>query len=344
MFSITRAILIDDSGFMRKVLKDILTQNSIQVVAEAENGFEGLKLIMELKPDVVLLDIEMPVLTGLDTLSLIMKKCPTPVVMFSSLTKEGADVTIEALKLGAVDFLQKPKNSLEIYSLKDLLVEKIRVSAKAKNLKNQRDTNMDKSSGPKAIGHGQPTKICVIGCSTGGPKALTQIFENMKVVNQTILIVQHMPAFFTKTLAKRLNDITPYLVKEAEDREELKKGVVYLAPGEFHLEISKLDGKEVLSLNTQPALHGCRPSVDYLFKSAATVYKDRVLACVLTGMGKDGLEGSQWIKDNKGLVYVESEETCTIYGMPKQVIERNLADAVLPIHSFAKEISKYLDK
>ncbi|QNO13693.1 chemotaxis response regulator protein-glutamate methylesterase [Alkalicella caledoniensis] len=339
----TRAVLIDDSGFMRRVIKDILSQNSIEVVAEAENGFEGIKKVIELKPDVVLLDIEMPVLTGLDTLSLIMKKCPTPVVMFSSLTKEGADVTMEALKLGAIDFLQKPKTSLDVYALKDQLVDKIKTSAKAKVKDSSKEIKIQKKVKTlREVSHGQPNRICVIGCSTGGPKALTQIFEKMEYLNQSIFIVQHMPAFFTKTLAKRLNDITPFIVKEAEDKEEIKNGVVYLAPGDNHMEIVEHNGYKIISLNKDPALHGCRPAVDYLFKSAASIFKEKLLACVLTGMGKDGLDGSQWVKNQKGLVYVESEETCTIYGMPKQVAERNLADSILPIDSFAKEINKFL--
>ncbi len=337
----TRAVLIDDSGFMRKVIKDILIENSIQVVAEAENGFVGLKHVLELQPDVVLLDIEMPVLTGLDTLSLIMKKKPTPVVMFSSLTKEGADVTIEALKLGAVDFLQKPKSSLEVYALKDLLVEKIKTAARAKLGSTKSEVKPQKPVKTPSYS-GQPNKICVIGCSTGGPKALTQFFEGITTMKESILVVQHMPAFFTKTLAKRLDDITSFTVKEAENNEEIKKGVAYIAPGDYHMVVLKEDGRDIIRLNQEPSLHGCRPAVDYLFKSVAPLYKDNVLACVLTGMGKDGLEGSKTIKDNNGKVYVESEETCTIYGMPKQVVDKKLADKVLPITAFAKELMDFL--
>lgn len=345
----TKVVLIDDSSFMRRVIKDILTQNNINVVAEGENGFIGLKHVLELKPDVVLLDIEMPVLTGLDTLSLIMKKCPTAVVMFSSLTKEGADVTMEALRLGAVDFLQKPKNSLEIYPLKDTLVEKITTAAKAKLVRNKENLDGKKTNEShkglvikKNSQPGKVNKICVIGCSTGGPKALTEVFSGLSELTETILVVQHMPAFFTKTLAKRLDDITPFMVKEAQDNEEIKKGVAYIAPGDFHMELKRERDKTYIKLNKEPSLHGCRPAVDYLFKSAASIFNERLLGCVLTGMGKDGVGGCEYIKAFKGKVYVESEETCTIYGMPKQVVERKLADKVLPITSFSKEIADFL--
>lgn len=344
-----RAVLIDDSSFMRKVIKDILIQNNIEIVGEGENGFVGLKHVLELKPDVVLLDIEMPVLTGLDTLSLIMKKCPTAVVMFSSLTKQGADVTMEALKLGAVDFLQKPKNTLEIYSLKDTLVEKVVTAAKAKvdgqkgyvtthkAIQLKADITLVKSPQP-----GKVNKLCVIGCSTGGPKALTEVFSNVSKLNESILVVQHMPAFFTKTLAKRLDDITPFLVKEAEDNEEIKRGVAYIAPGDFHMELQRQGDKTFIKLNKGPTLHGCRPAVDYLFRSASSIFKEKLLGCVLTGMGKDGLGGCESIKALGGKVYVESEETCTIYGMPKQVVERKLHDKILPINLFAAEIDNFL--
>lgn len=345
----TRAVLIDDSSFMRRVIKDILTQNNINVVAEGENGFIGLKHVLELKPDVVLLDIEMPVLTGLDTLSLIMKKCPTPVVMFSSLTKEGADVTMEALKLGAVDFLQKPKNSLEIYPLKDTLIEKVGTAAKAKLIgkKEYLDSSKPKvkdlkTTFRKSSQPGKVNKLCVIGCSTGGPKALTEVFSGLRKLNESILVVQHMPAFFTKTLAKRLDDITTFLVKEAEDNEEIKKGVAYIAPGDFHMELKREGDKTYIKLNKGASLHGCRPAVDYLFKSAAPLFNERLLGCVLTGMGKDGVGGCEDIKAFRGTVYVESEETCTIYGMPKQVVERKLSDKILPITSFSKEIEDFL--
>ncbi|SET22837.1 protein-glutamate methylesterase/protein-glutamine glutaminase [Anaerobranca gottschalkii] len=340
-----KVVIIDDSVFMRRVIKDILVKNGIEVIAEAENGFLGLKYVLELNPDVVLLDIEMPVLTGLDTLALIMKKKATPVIMFSTLTKEGANITMEALKLGAVDFLHKPNNSLEIHNIKEALVEKIKTAAKA-NIKKVQDSERKKGLEAKIQSKltlpGKVNKICVIGCSTGGPKALTNIFENLKELKETILVVQHMPAFFTKTLAKRLDDITPYLVKEGEDNEEIKKGVVYLAPGDYHMTVEEQRGSYFLKLNKQPAIHGCRPAVDPLFKSVAPIFKDRVLGCILTGMGKDGGDGCEEIKGYGGKVYVESEETCTIYGMPKQVVERNLADKVLPINAFADEIREFL--
>lgn len=340
-----KVIIIDDSVFMRRVIRDILTKNGIEVIAEGENGFVGLKYILELNPDVVLLDIEMPVLTGLDTLALIMKKKPTPVIMFSTLTKEGANVTMEALKLGAVDFLHKPNNSMEIHNIEEVLVEKINTAAKANIKKAQgsgRKKTLNSNTQNKLTLPGEVNKICVIGCSTGGPKALTNIFENLQELKEPILVVQHMPAFFTKTLAKRLDDITPYLVKEGEDNEEIKKGVVYLAPGDYHMIVEEQRGKFFLRLNKQPAIHGCRPAVDPLFKSVAPIFKDRVLGCILTGMGKDGTEGCERIKGYGGKVYVESEETCTIYGMPKQVVERNLADKIVPINLFADEIRDFL--
>ncbi|WP_353894219.1 chemotaxis response regulator protein-glutamate methylesterase [Proteinivorax hydrogeniformans] len=342
-----KAIIIDDSNFMRKVLKDILKDSNIQVVSEAENGFIGLGEIQKHNPDVVLLDVEMPILSGLDTLELIMKKCPTPVIMFSSLTKQGADTTIEALKLGAVDFLQKPKSSFEVFKLKDQILQKIKTANQAKlkdnkkeeqKIKTKQDSNKQKTSIKNLT---EANKAIVVGCSTGGPKALTQLLTDLRNLKGAMLIVQHMPAFFTKTLARRLNDLAHYPVKEAEDGEIVKDKMIYLAPGDYHLTVVKNGSNNVvLKLDQKPAIHGCRPAVDYLFQSAAKIYKKNLVAAVLTGMGKDGLEGSKTVKKNGGKIIAESEETCTIYGMPKQVVEHNLQTEIAPINKIASELEK----
>ncbi|WP_350342622.1 chemotaxis response regulator protein-glutamate methylesterase [Proteinivorax tanatarense] len=344
-----KAVVIDDSNFMRKVLKDTLKNTDVKVVSEGENGFIGLGEIQKHRPDVVLLDVEMPILTGLDTLELIMKKAPTPVIMFSSLTKQGADTTIEALRLGAVDFLQKPKSGFEVFGLKEMLLEKIETAAEAKLKeskvkpvisKQKNLTVKSKKSSISQIEKKEAKKAVVIGCSTGGPKALTQLLSDLDNLDGALLIVQHMPAFFTKTLAKRLNDISKYPVKEAEDGEVIKDQAIYLAPGDYHLTLDQKEGKTITKLDQNPSLHGCRPAVDYLFNSAAPIFKGNLTAAILTGMGKDGLEGSRTVKKHGGRVITESEETCTIYGMPRQVVENNLQDAIVPIDKMADKITE----
>lgn len=357
-----KVLIIDDSAFMRKLITDFLSEDSrIEVIGTARNGEEGLKKIEQYKPDVVTLDIEMPVMNGLDCLKQIMQRFPVPVIMLSSTTKVNADNTILAMRYGAFDFIAKPSGpiSLDLVKIKQELIEKIK-AANAANIKELASTSINnKKSVKKQIEYSNieleskqriimqkdhiPSIIC-IGTSTGGPMALQKVVEKLpKEINAIILIVQHMPAKFTKSLANRLNQLSEISVKEAEDGEKLKKGVAYIAPGGYHLSVDHKNHGLTALITETPPVNGHRPSVDVLFESISQVIGYSKVAVIMTGMGSDGAKGVQLLKiDASVKVIAESEETAIVYGMPKAAISTKLVDEVKPINKIAETILKYV--
>lgn len=357
-----KVLIIDDSAFMRKLITDFLSEDSrIEVIGTARNGEEGLKKIEQYKPDVVTLDIEMPVMNGLDCLKQIMQRFLVPVIMLSSTTKVNADNTILAMRYGAFDFIAKPSGpiSLDLVKIKQELIEKIK-AANAANIKELASTSINiKKSVKKQIEYSNieleskqriimqkdhiPSIIC-IGTSTGGPMALQKVVEKLpKEINAIILIVQHMPAKFTKSLANRLNQLSEISVKEAEDGEKLKKGVAYIAPGGYHLSVEHKNHGLTALITETPPVNGHRPSVDVLFESISQVIGYSKVAVIMTGMGSDGAKGVQLLKiDASVKVIAESEETAIVYGMPKAAISTKLVDEVKPINKIAETILKYV--
>lgn len=328
-----RVLVVDDSPLIRQVLCDMLKQEpEIEVVGVARDGAEAIRLVGELKPDVVTMDVEMPNMTGLEALEGIMATRPTPVVMCSTLTSEGAAVTVRALECGAMDFVCKPKNGAisALRTMRDDLVQKI-LSARYARVGQiiRRPARLPQST--------QATdRVVVIASSTGGPRALAALFEGLpRGLKVPILVVQHMPPGFTASLAARLDKIGTVPCAEATEANRVTPGMAFLAPAGKHMRIKK-DG--FLEFSMEPSLHGVRPAADYLFKSAAERFGAKTLGVVLTGMGRDGADGSLTIKNAGGMVLGESEETCTIYGMPKSAFATGAVAAEFPIHEMAQAI------
>ncbi|MCS3922978.1 protein-glutamate methylesterase/protein-glutamine glutaminase [Methanosalsum natronophilum] len=362
-----KAIVVDDSAFMRKVISDILDNDSeIDVIATARNGKDAIEKIERYRPDVVTLDIEMPVLNGLEALGYIMSECPTPVVMLSSLDEKGAETTLTAFEYGAVDFVHKTSGSisLDISSLANEICSKVKIAAsvdvKKLNFMEEHVCKNIQQNSQKTVVKGIPVekkvqviekahinkKILAIGSSTGGPRALEKIIPNLpKNFPAAVLVVQHMPASFTASFSKRLDLHSNLKVKEAEEGDIVKEGLVLIAPGDFHMEVieEKIKGKleGVIRLNKNPKEKGVRPAVNVLFRSIAPIYGSNILSLVLTGMGSDGLDGVNEIKRMGGITYAEHKETCVVYGMPKVIVDNNLAEKVIPLDKIPYEVIEF---
>ncbi|EYE88768.1 chemotaxis protein CheY [Fervidicella metallireducens AeB] len=343
MFEKIRVLVVDDSALMRKIISDMINSElDMEVIDTARDGEIGIKKAALLKPDVVTLDVEMPNKNGLEALQEIKKHCNCQVIMLSSLTSEGSEITIESLRKGAFDFIQKPSGSisLDISKVKEELIEKIRY-AKAHNQKNKliRKSNIESSRQIKTVN--KKIDAVVLGASTGGPKVLFDVITNLpNNLNVPIFVVQHMPAGFTKAFAERLDKNSKLTVKEGQDGQAILPNTVYIAPGGYHMLLEK----NKIRLDLSPTIHGVRPAVDKLFTSAAEFYKENLLGCVFTGMGKDGAEGVKKIKANGGYIIAQDELTSTVYGMPKAAYETGCVDVVLPDHKIAEEIIKVVKR
>lgn len=338
-------LVVDDSAFMRNTLTSMISSDpEIKVVGIARNGIEAVDKVAELKPDIVTLDVEMPRMNGLEALKHIMAKNPVPVLMVSSLTDEDAKETLEALDLGAVDFI--PKNlsdlSVNIVKIKEILIDKIKnIARKGVVLKRKSiaTTPLEMPKISQETGH-RKTGIVVIGTSTGGPKALqnivTRIPEDFPV---PILIAQHMPPAFTGPFAERLNSLSKISVKEAENGEPVKKGTAYIAPGRGHMGIIRKKVTETsIKISEDDGSHIYKPSIDVLMLSVVEGFSGQVLGVILTGLGNDGSKGMKEIKNKGGRTIAESEESCIVYGMPKAIVDAGIADKVVPLDEVAGEI------
>ena len=353
MVKVINVIVVDDSAFMRKSISIMLeSDKSIKVIATARDGEEGYNLTKKLRPDLVTMDIEMPKMDGLTSLQKIMQDCPTPVIMVSSLTTEGAELTIKALEYGALDFIPKELSyiNVNIIKIKEELIRKVKeivkqnsIKERLKRLNRYRESSRHEINPPTLkylpkIGY----KAVAIGISTGGPLSLQKIIPLLsKKINCPLFIVQHMPPKFTKSLAERLNSLSELEVKEAENKEAVRNGVVYIAPGGLHMTIDKNNlGTFFVSISKEPssALH--KPSVDLMIDSVVNGYGKNTLGVIMTGMGKDGLEGIRKLKQLGGYCVAQDEESCVVYGMPKAVTEAGYADVVAPLESISEIINQ----
>lgn len=338
-----KVIVVDDSAFMRKSLSLMLESDpQIKVVATARDGFEAIEKIKMFKPDIVTLDVEMPRMDGLTALKIIMKECPVPVLMVSSLTIEGAEATLEALKLGAVDFIPKQLSyvSLDIVKIKDELIQKVKSIATSKYIR--RKIYGSQTEIPKEIKFKQIAKrfeLVAIGVSTGGPLALQEVLSKIpRDFPAGIVIAQHMPPNFTRLLAERLNSVSKIEVREAQTGDKVKPGLALIAQGGRNLIFENVFGEKIVKIVDKPnTLY--KPSVDVMMESAAEVFGNRVLAVIMTGMGKDGLEGLKKVKEKGGYIIAQNEETCVVYGMPKAVVDIGLADSILPLEKIGEAIA-----
>jgi two-component system, chemotaxis family, protein-glutamate methylesterase/glutaminase len=370
-------LIVDDSAFMRKLIGDFLAENKkIRVVGTARNGKEALTKVKELKPHVVTMDVEMPIMNGLEALKCIMQEHPVPVIMLSSTTKEGTENTLLAIQYGAIDFIAKPSGaiSLDLYKIKEELNEKVvgasnaninqlikgsfvgkkttniqtsysKIDSADKNYSIVSSNEVTKEKGSLNNWSTSLKKLVLIGTSTGGPGALKIVLTNLpKEIRAPILVVQHMPSGFTKSLANRLNSLSDITVKEAEEGDILQNGTAYIAPGGFHLKMKKDNyGRLSIHLDQTETRNGHRPSVDVLFESAANIKEYGKIAVVMTGMGSDGAQGLISLKASGQVKAIaESQATSIVYGMPKSAIATNLTDEIQNVENIANTILKYV--
>jgi two-component system chemotaxis response regulator CheB len=358
-----KVLVVDDSGFFQRRVTEIINADPrLEVIATANNGLEGIEKALALKPDVITMDYEMPMMDGVTAVRHIMEKCPTPVLMFSSLTYEGARITLDALEAGAVDFLSKQFDAIAASEAKlhKILTDRIfevAATGKASAEKNNSSVSISTSNyttpiiAPVAgLKSHVVTKdssvakslrcieVIIIGTSTGGPAALQTIFKNIPASFKTpIVIVQHMPGSFTKAFAERLNKISPLTVTEAKQGEKLKLGHVYVAPGGMQLMLDNRKGGSI-HIHKSDDRVSYRPSVDIALASAAKHFGQKALAIILTGMGSDGKEGAQLLKKSGGKIWAQDEETCIVYGMPMAVTKAGIVERVLSLDAIAPAI------
>ncbi|HDS1755859.1 chemotaxis response regulator protein-glutamate methylesterase [Pseudomonas putida] len=368
-----KVLVVDDSGFFRRRVSEILSADpTIQVVGTATNGREAIDQALALKPDVITMDYEMPMMDGITAVRHIMQRCPTPVLMFSSLTHEGARVTLDALDAGAVDYL--PKNFEDISrnpeKVKQMLCEKVHTLSRSnRRFGGYASPAAAAAPAPASVAHTatsslaspaptrsvaparaaaapasthspapkrKPYKLVAIGTSTGGPVALQRVLTQLPAgFPAPIVLIQHMPAAFTKAFAERLDKLCKISVKEAEDGDLLRPGLALLAPGGKQMMI---DGRGTVKILPGDERLNYKPCVDITFGSAAKSYGDKVLSVVLTGMGADGREGARLLKQGGSTVWAQDEASCVIYGMPMAIVKANLADAVYSLDEIGKHL------
>ena len=344
-----RVLVVDDSAFMRKMVSEILSRDpALCVVGQARDGADALVKTDALRPDVITMDIEMPVLDGIGALTEIMRRRPTPVLMLSSLTQAGADATLRCLELGAVDFVGKPSGSisLDIEKIAADILGKVKAAAGARL--GGRPVRPAGAARPAAAIPAAPLQnrtapprqekitVLAIGASTGGPRALQAVIPMLPAdLGVAIVVVQHMPAGFTASLAHRLEQMSPFTVREAADGDRLQPGQVLIAPGGAHLQFGP---GGVARLTEEPPVHGVRPSVDVTLSSLVPMYGPRLLGVLLTGMGRDGARGMKMLSDRGGVTIAEDETTCVVYGMPQAAFDLGGVQSLLPLPEIAPAI------
>ncbi len=346
-----KVLVVDDSSLVRKIITDILEKDpEIKVVGTANNGKTAIFKNNELNPDVITLDIEMPIMDGLSALKYIIETNPKPVIMMSVLTQHGADATFKALELGAVDFIPKPSTvlSLTVDEIGDLLISKVKSVYKSQIKVRPREDHYDgkksdqapiKAMDSKHVSH----KIVGIGTSTGGPSALLNVFRNFpENFPCSVVVVQHMPEGFTKAFADRLNGSSNLKVKEAEEGDKLSPGCGFIAPGHSHVEVKKSLNGDFLKLSKGDKVSGHRPSIDVLFNSIAETYGKDTVAVIMTGMGRDGATGIQNIRKKGGFTIAQDEATSVVFGMNKVAINENGINDIVPLQNITMKIVEHI--
>lgn len=355
-----RILMADDSAAVRKLVRKTLTSSpDIAAFEAACDGKEALELMPKFRPDVILLDVEMPVMDGIDTLRQIrLRDKTTPVLMFSSLTVRGGQATLDALAMGANDYVPKPPAARHVqdamnYINKELLSKikqwggraqqrtgpAVRIGQPAKAGTTTTPTNTSSPSPGDPVG---PIDVIAIGSSTGGPNALAEVITKLpRRLNVPVLIVQHMPTVFTKLLADKLDKLSALKVCEAEDGEAIRPGQVYIAPGDYHMVVEKRHSENRIKLNQAAPENSCRPAVDVLFRSVARAYGKQTMAVILTGMGKDGLAGCRELSKLGAHIVAQDQATSVVWGMPREIEEAGLANTVLPIKDIHYHLTRY---
>ncbi len=327
-----RVLIIDDSPVVQQVFqRELSADPQIQVVGVAPDPYVGRDKIVELEPDVITLDLEMPRMDGLTFLRRLMHYHPLPVIVVSSLTPRGGEKAFEALQSGAVDVMCKPGGEFTVGDMSVELIDKIKAAALV-NVKQRDKDRPARAKPPRQLQEKGPYKrLVAIGVSTGGVQALQQVLPALPQNSPAIVIVQHMPPYFTRSFANRLNNSCAIRVKEAEDGDPVEQGTALIAPGNFHTMLAKNKRKYMVRVKEGPLVCRQRPSVDVLFKSFAQEVESTAVGVIMTGMGKDGAQGLRMMKDHGALTVAQDEDTSTVFGMPKEAIRLEAADYVVPL-------------
>lgn len=348
----TRVLVIDDSALVRSLLSEIINkQPDMEAIGAAPDPLVAREMIRAMNPDVLTLDVEMPRMDGLDFLERLMRLRPTPVVMVSTLTQRGAETTLRALELGAIDFVAKPKIGIAsgLADLAQDICEKIRVASRARMQRlvaavpaPQDAGGEGKPSRPQQFSRLSTEKLIVIGASTGGTEAIREVLTRLPADSPAVMITQHMPMGFTKSFAARLDSLCKITVREAVDGERVLPGHAYIAPGDRHMRLARSGANYVVQLDDGPLVNRHRPSVEVLFRSAAVVAGRNVFGVMLTGMGKDGAAAMVELRQAGSYNIAQDEATCVVYGMPREAVLLGAVDEVLPIGKIAGRLLEKL--
>lgn len=339
---VIRVLVVDDSAFMRAALTRLIEFDaSLYVCGTAHTGLDALQQIVLLKPDVVTLDVEMPGLNGLETLKRIMRECPMPVIMVSSLTRKGAETTLEALHLGAFDYVAKQNSLLAVDTekIRDELIAKIHAATESR-----RKRPVGKIVIPASTAHFSAPGVIALGVSTGGPRALQEILPLLPPdLPAPILVVQHMPKGFTKPLANRLSSLCRIKVREAEQDDPVEAGVVYIAPAGQHMTVHRgATSRAIIRLSTFPDQTPHMPSVDVMMLSVAEIFRNQAMGLIMTGMGSDGAQGMRAIFQAGGLTVGQDESSCAVYGMPRACAELGVLHRIVPLDQIPSQIMQVI--
>ena len=357
-----KVLVVDDSAFMRRVISDIIKDDPrCEIIGTAANGKEALEKVKELKPDVISLDIQMPVMDGLTMLKQLNTVQPTPVVLMSTLTKDGAKETIEALELGAFDFVAKPRNIYKVNTeeIRLELIAKLVLAVEAGEKSTRKfkpsithytiqSPIIPSSQRPERsrLSAGKVSKLVAIGTSTGGPRALQHVLPYLPGdLDAGIVIVQHMLPGFTKSLSERLNQLSDINVKEAEDGDRIDRGWAYIAPGDKHLAVKELsDGTMYIELSDDEPVGGHKPAVNVMMSSIAKIRQKKLIGVIMTGMGADGTKGLKELRSKRDIhVIAQDEASCVVYGMPKALVESGITDEIVSLNKISEAITKKLE-
>jgi two-component system chemotaxis response regulator CheB len=337
-----RVLVVDDSALARKIISDILRADpEIEVVGTANDPFMARDKILELNPDVLTLDVEMPRMDGISFLKILQKQRPIPAIIISSITPSGSEAALGALAAGAVDVLAKPSGARSMKELQSQLAYRVKGAAGARRVPGVSTSLVACASSPR---HFDPRQIIVMGASTGGVEALSSVLSRLPASSPGICVVQHIPPVFSRTFAERLNQTCKLQVREATHGDEVRPGSCLIAPGDYHMRLRGKDGRYHVALDQSPLLHFTRPAVDVLFESTAECAGEFAVAALLTGMGRDGAQGLKMLRDAGARTLAQDQESCVVYGMPKAAVELGAVDRQVPLENMPQAIIQELDR